>query len=184
MPTPGVDPTYIQNFFESQTGEAFNFFNAFTGGSFTQMSVFALSITPYITSSIIMQLLTIAIPKLEEMQKDGEDGRKKINEYTRYLSIALAVIEGAAIVIGFRNQGLFGTDNPQSSMTTAIVVAVAALTAGAAFMMWLGEQITEKGVGNGISIILLINIVARIPNDLSNLYQNYVAKPTDHDQIT
>lgn len=83
------------------------------------------------------------------------------------------------IVIGFRNQGLFGTDNPQSSMTTAIVVAVAALTAGAAFMMWLGEQITEKGVGNGISIILLINIVARIPNDLSNLYQNYVAKPTD-----
>lgn len=131
---------------------------------------FALNITPYITASIILQLLTIAIPRLEEMQKDGEDGRKKINEYTRYLSIALAVIEGAAIVIGFRNQGLFGTDNPQSSMTTAIVVAVAALTAGAAFMMWLGEQITEKGVGNGISIILLINIVARIPM----IYQTYI----------
>ena len=92
LPTPGVDPTYIQNFFESQTGEAFNFFNAFTGGSFTQMSVFALSITPYITSSIIMQLLTIAIPKLEEMQKDGEDGRKKIAAITRYVTVALALI--------------------------------------------------------------------------------------------
>ena len=106
MPTPGVDPTYIQNFFESQTGEAFNFFNAFTGGSFTQMSVFALSITPYITSSIIMQLLTIAIPKLEEMQKDGEDGRKKIAAITRYVTVALALIESTAMAVGFGRQGL------------------------------------------------------------------------------
>ena len=93
LPTPGVDPTYIQNFFESQTGEAFNFFNAFTGGSFTQMSVFALSITPYITSSIIMQLLTIAIPKLEEMQKDGEDGRKKIAAITRYVTVCIPYVD-------------------------------------------------------------------------------------------
>ena len=177
IPIPGTKPDVMQNLFSSN--QSLGFLDVMTGGSFSRMSIFALNITPYITASIILQLLTIAIPRLEEMQKDGEDGRKKINEYTRYLSIALAVIEGAAIVIGFRNQGLFGTDNPQSSMTTAIVVAVAALTAGAAFMMWLGEQITEKGVGNGISIILLINIVARIPNDLSNLYQNYVAKPTD-----
>ena len=177
IPIPGTKPDVMQNLFNSN--QSLGFLDVMTGGSFSRMSIFALNITPYITASIILQLLTIAIPRLEEMQKDGEDGRKKINEYTRYLSIALAVIEGAAIVIGFRNQGLFGTDNPQSSMTTAIVVAVAALTAGAAFMMWLGEQITEKGVGNGISIILLINIVARIPNDLSNLYQNYVAKPTD-----
>lgn len=104
LPTPGVDPTYIQNFFESQTGEAFNFFNAFTGGSFTQMSVFALSITPYITSSIIMQLLTIAIPKLEEMQKDGEDGRKKIAAITRYVTVALALIESTAMAVGFGRQ--------------------------------------------------------------------------------
>ena len=96
LPTPGVDPTFIQQFFAANTGEAFNLFNAFTGGSFEQMSVFALSITPYITSSIIMQLLTIAIPKLEEMQKDGEDGRKKINKMSRYVTVALALIQSTA----------------------------------------------------------------------------------------
>ena len=101
LPTPGVNPEYIQGFFENQTGDAFNFFNAFTGGSFTQMSVFALSITPYITSSIIMQLLTIAIPKLEEMQKEGEDGRKKIMAITRYVTVGLALFESTAMAIGF-----------------------------------------------------------------------------------
>ena len=101
LPTPGVDPTFIQNFFAQQTGDAFNFFEAFTGGSFTRMSVFALSITPYITSSIIMQLLTIAIPKLEEMQKDGEDGRKKIAAITRYVTVGLALIESIAMAVGF-----------------------------------------------------------------------------------
>ena len=174
LPIPEIDSAQISAYLKSTLGDSFSLLNSFTGGSFMQMSVFALSVTPYITSSIIMQLMTIVIPALEEMQKDGEDGRKKINEYTRYLSIALAVIEGAAIVIGFRNQGLFGTDNPQSSMTTAIVVAVAALTAGAAFMMWLGEQITEKGVGNGISIILLINIVSTMPNDFKNIYTQFI----------
>lgn len=172
IPIPGTKPDVMQNLFNSN--QSLGFLDVMTGGSFSRMSIFALNITPYITASIILQLLTIAIPRLEEMQKDGEDGRKKINEYTRYLSIALAVIEGAAIVIGFRNQGLFGTDNPQSSMTTAIVVAVAALTAGAAFMMWLGEQITEKGVGNGISIILLINIVSTMPNDFKNIYTQFI----------
>ena len=93
LPTPGVNPDYIKNFFAQNTGDAFNFFNAFTGGSFEQMSVFALSITPYITSSIIIQLLTIAIPKLEEMQREGEDGRKKIASFTRYLTVALALME-------------------------------------------------------------------------------------------
>ena len=93
LPTPGVNPSYIKEFFAQNTGEAFNLFNAFTGGSFEQMSVFALSITPYITSSIIIQLLTIAIPQLEEMQKDGEDGRKKLTKITRYLTVVLALIE-------------------------------------------------------------------------------------------
>ena len=139
LPTPGVDPTYIQNFFESQTGEAFNFFNAFTGGSFTQMSVFALSITPYITSSIIMQLLTIAIPKLEEMQKDGEDGRKKIAAITRYVTVALALIESTAMAVGFGRQGLLVDFN----FVNAAVVVVT-LTAGSAFLMWIGERINEK----------------------------------------
>ena len=106
LPTPGVDPTFIQDFFASQTGDAFNFFEAFTGGSFSNMSIFALSITPYITSSIIMQLLTIAIPKLEEMQKEGEDGRKKIAAITRYVTVALALIESIAMAVGFGRQGL------------------------------------------------------------------------------
>lgn len=106
LPTPGVDPTIVQNFFADQSGAAFNFFDAFTGGSFTQMSVFALSITPYITSSIIMQLLTIAIPKLEEMQREGADGRKKIAAITRYVTVALALIESTAMAVGFGRQGL------------------------------------------------------------------------------
>lgn len=169
LPTPGVDPTYIQNFFESQTGEAFNFFNAFTGGSFTQMSVFALSITPYITSSIIMQLLTIAIPKLEEMQKDGEDGRKKIAAITRYVTVALALIESTAMAVGFGRQGLLVDFN----FVNAAVVVVT-LTAGSAFLMWIGERISEKGVGNGISIVLLINIISRVPDDFVTLYNQFM----------
>ena len=169
LPTPGVDPTYIQNFFESQTGEAFNFFNAFTGGSFTQMSVFALSITPYITSSIIMQLLTIAIPKLEEMQKDGEDGRKKIAAITRYVTVALALIESTAMAVGFGRQGLLVDFN----FVNAAVVVVT-LTAGSAFLMWIGERINEQGVGNGISIVLLINIISRVPDDFVTLYNQFM----------
>ena len=169
LPTPGVDPTYIQNFFESQTGEAFNFFNAFTGGSFTQMSVFALSITPYITSSIIMQLLTIAIPKLEEMQKDGEDGRKKIAAITRYVTVALALIESTAMAVGFGRQGLLVDFN----FVNAAVVVVT-LTSGSAFLMWIGERINEKGVGNGISIVLLINIISRVPDDFVTLYNQFM----------
>lgn len=169
LPTPGVDPTYIQNFFANQTGDAFNFFDAFTGGSFSRMSVFALSITPYITSSIIMQLLTIAIPKLEEMQKEGEDGRKKIAAITRYVTVALALIESIAMAVGFGRQGLLKEYN---FVNAAIVVCT--LTAGSAFLMWIGERITEKGVGNGISIVLLINIISRIPNDLVTLFDQFV----------
>lgn len=169
LPIPGVNRDYFANWFEQQT--ALNFFDAMTGGSFTTMSIFALNITPYITSSIIMQLLTIAIPKLEEMQKDGEDGRKKIAEYTRYVTVALALIESIAMAIGFGNSGLL-----EGGITfTNVAVITASLTAGSAFLMWLGERITEKGVGNGISIILLINIVSRIPNDLMLLYNKFIA---------
>ncbi len=169
LPTPGVDPTYIQNFFAENTGEAFNLFNAFTGGSFENMSVFALSITPYITSSIIMQLLTIAIPKLEEMRKEGEDGRKKITAITRYLTVGLALIESAAMAIGFGRQGLLVEYN---FVNAAIVVLT--LTAGSAFLMWIGERITEKGVGNGISIVLVINILSSVPRDMTSLFTQFV----------
>lgn len=173
LPAPGVDPTFIQNFFANQTGDAFNFFDAFTGGSFTQMSVFALSITPYITSSIIMQLLTIAIPKLEEMQKEGADGRKKIAAITRYVTVALALIESTAMAIGFGRQGLLVEFN---FVNAAIVVCT--LTAGSAFLMWIGERITEKGVGNGISIVLLINILSRVPEDFVKLYTQFIKGKT------
>ena len=169
LPTPGVNPTYIKQFFESVSGDTFNFFNAFTGGSFETMSIFALSITPYITSSIIIQLLTIAIPKLEEMQKDGEDGRKKIATMTRYVTVLLALIESTAMAVGFGRQGLLVKYN---FVNAAIVVLT--LTAGSAFLMWVGERITEKGVGNGISVVLLVNILSRVPNDLTGLYEQFV----------
>ena len=173
LPTPGVNPDYIKNFFAQNTGDAFNFFNAFTGGSFEQMSVFALSITPYITSSIIIQLLTIAIPKLEEMQREGEDGRKKIASFTRYLTVALALMESTAMAIGFGRQGLLQEYN---FVNAAIVVLT--LTGGSALLMWIGERITENGVGNGISIVLLINILSRVPSDLNTLFERFVKGKT------
>ena len=169
LPTPGVNSNYIKEFFAQNTGEAFNLFNAFTGGSFEHMSIFALSITPYITSSIIMQLLTIAIPKLEEMQKEGEDGRKKIAAITRYLTVGLSLFESTALAVGFGRQRLLVEFN---FVNAAIVVLT--LTAGSAFLMWIGERITEKGVGNGISIVLVINIVSRIPNDMTSLFEQFV----------
>lgn len=170
LPIPGVDRNVFASWFASQGNDAFNFFDAVTGGSFTQMSVFALNITPYITSSIIMQLLTIAIPKLEEMQRDGEEGRKKIAEITRYLTVALALIEAIAMSIGFYR----GNYLDEKSILSVIQV-VLTLTAGSAVLMWIGERITEKGVGNGISIVLVINIVSRIPQDFASLYEQFVA---------
>ncbi len=152
------------------------FFDAMTGGSYEKFSIFTLSISPYITSSIIMQLLTIAIPKLEEMQKDGEDGRKKIQVITRYVTIALSLIQGSAMAITYYNKGVFGPIADDSALRHwgTIVLAVAVMTAGSALLMWMGENITEKGVGNGISIILLINIVSTMPDDIINLFDKFV----------
>ena len=169
LPCPGIDSALFAEWFSSQTNGAFNFFDAITGGSFNEMSVFALSITPYITSSIIMQLLTIAIPKLEEMQRDGEEGRKKIASITRYVTIALALIESIAMAIGFGRMGYL-----MDYSVFSVIQVVCILTAGSAVLMWIGEQITEKGVGNGISIVLVINIVSRIPADMSTLYEQFV----------
>ncbi len=174
IPVPGTDASVVaETLSKLGSGGAFGFFDALTGGSFSEVSIFALNITPYITSSIIVQLLTIAIPKLEEMQRDGEDGRKKLAEITRYLTVVLAIVEATAMSIGFGNQGLFG-DLTGMQKTTAIITAVVAMTAGSTFLMWMGEQITEKGVGNGISIILLINIIARIPSDFATLFNKFV----------
>lgn len=171
LPAPGINTGFFANWFEqqAQNGDAFNFFDAFTGGSFMRMSVLALNITPYITSSIIMQLMTIAIPKLEEMQREGADGRKKIASITRYVTVALALIESSAMAIGFGRQGLLQTYNAFS-----VITVIAALTAGSAFLMWIGERITENGVGNGISIVLTINILSRVPEDIALLFQKFV----------
>ena len=169
LPVPGINRGFFADWFSQQTGDAFNFFDAFTGGSFLNMSVLALNITPYITSSIIMQLMTIAIPKLEEMQRDGADGRKKIASITRYVTVVLALVEASAMAIGFGRQGLLQTYNAIN-----VVTVIVALTAGSAFLMWIGERITEHGVGNGISIVLTINILSRMPQDITQLFAQFV----------
>ena len=169
LPIPGIETSFFANWFAKQTTDVFGVFNAMTGGSFSSMSIFALSITPYITSSIIIQLLTIAIPKLEELQKDGEDGRKKIQEYTRYTTVGLALIESSAMAIGFGRQGLLIDYNAWN-----IIIAIVTMTTGSALLMWIGEQITEKGVGNGISIVLLFNILSSVPDDMKTLYYRFI----------
>lgn len=173
LPVPGVNTAFFADFFKNNSNEAFSFLNAFTGGGFDNFSIFALSITPYITSSIIIQLLTIAIPSLEEMQRDGEDGRKKITALTRYVTVGLALFESVAMAVGFGNKGLL------NDMTLInVIVAVASLTAGSAFLMWAGEQINDKGVGNGISMVLLINILSRIPTDMVTLFNKFIKGKT------
>ena len=171
LPVPGVNREYFSNWFAAQTGDAFSFFDAFTGGSFLNMSVLALNITPYITSSIIMQLLTIAIPKLEELQREGEEGRKVMIAITRYVTVALALLEGGAMAIGFGRQGLLEEYNAFN-----VIMVIATLTAGSAFLMWIGEQITVHGVGNGISIVLIINIISRMPQEVAGLFTQFVGQ--------
>ena len=172
LPVPGIRIEEFVNWFQQKVGAADSsgFLSAITGGSFENMSILALNITPYITSSIIMQLLTIAIPKLEEMQKDGEDGRKKIVAITRYVTVGLALIESAAMAFAFWNGGMLDSKNALN-----VITIIATLTAGSAFLMWVGEQITEHGIGNGISIVLVINIISRMPEDMGTLWSQFIA---------
>ena len=156
IPVPGVNSSYFESWFKQNAGDAFNFFDAFTGGSFSSMSILALSITPYITASIIVELLTIAIPALEEMQRDGEDGRKKLVAITRYLTVGLSLFESVAMAVGFGNQGLI----PNMNFAKAFTVVVC-LTAGSCYLMWVGEQMTEKGVGSLYETFVSGKTVAR-----------------------
>ncbi|MCF0143334.1 MAG: preprotein translocase subunit SecY [Parasporobacterium sp.] len=173
IPLPGTDPEVIKEVLGGLASGGFGFFDALTGSSFSQMSIFALNITVYITASIVIQLLTIAIPKLEEMQKDGEDGRQKIANITRYITVGLALLESTAMSIGFGRQGIYG--NITGGMYTwTVICSILTLTGGAMLVMWMGEQITEKGVGNGISLILLINIVSTMPGDFTALFEQFV----------
>ena len=160
LPAPGVDGEVFKQWWASQSADGLGFFNAITGGSFLNMSVFALNITPYITSSIIIQLLTIAIPKLEEIQRDGEEGRKKMVALTRYVTMT----------IGFYRGGYLTGQGP-----LAVIEVITGLTAGSAVLMWIGERITEKGIGNGISIVLVINIISRMPEDMGTLWSQFIA---------
>lgn len=168
---PGVDVDAVQQTLDNLLGTEGNaLLGMFSGGSLENMSILALNVSPYITSSIIIQLLTIAIPALEDMQRDGEEGRKKMNAITRYVTVILAILQAAAISVSLKQANSLGSDANWFTVVTMIIC----LTAGSTLVMWFGERISEKGIGNGISILLLINIVSRMPNDFSNLYTMFV----------
>lgn len=162
IPVPGIDTAQIKAIIEK--GALFGFFDFVSGGALKNFSIFAMSITPYINASIIMNLLTIVIPKLEELSKEGEAGRKIIAQYTRYGAVALALIQGIGMSAGFRSAVI-------DKGFASIAVIVISLTAGTAFLMWLGEQITDKGIGNGISLIIFAGIVSRLPLTAYQLFQ-------------
>lgn len=163
---PGVNSEFLKSYFGDN--EAFNLMNAFTGGGLERLSVFALGVTPYITSSIIIQLFTISFPRLEQLAKEGESGRKKLTKYTQYVTLVLSLVSSISMVIGFRNQMLI----TKNYLTYAVVVAT--LTGGSMILVWLGNRITEKGIGNGISMILLFNILSRMPQDMKTLYECFM----------
>jgi preprotein translocase subunit SecY len=168
IPTPGVDPAEIRRFFLEQGGGIFGLFNLFSGGALEQLSIFALGIMPYISSSIIFQLLTVVIPKLDELRKEGESGRRVITRYTRYGTVALALIQGMLMAFALEN-GAFGPRAVIDPGWGFRIMAVLTLASGTAFIMWLGEQISERGIGNGISLVIFSGIVVSIPSAASNL---------------
>jgi preprotein translocase subunit SecY len=165
VPTPGVNVDALKRIISQ--GTVFEIFNLFSGGALEQFSVFALGIMPYISASIILQLLTVVVPALDKLQKEGEAGRKKITQWTRYGTIVLSVIQGLGISFGLEQQGVL---LPGTSGISFYVLTVTTLTAGTAFIMWLGEQITERGIGNGISLIIFAGIVTRIPSGMRDAW--------------
>ena len=165
--TPGVDRVALGKAFANLNGTLFGFINMFSGGAFEQASIFALGIMPYISSSIIMQLLTVVVPTLERLQKEGEAGRRKINQFTRYGTIVLAVIQGLGIA-NYLIQGPGGMQVVEDPGPFFFFITIATLTAGTTFVMWLGEQITERGIGNGISLIIFAGIVSQFPAGAMN----------------
>jgi preprotein translocase subunit SecY len=172
IPTPGIDGAALAAFFDARQGTLFGLFDMFSGGALSQMSVMALGIMPYISASIILQLLTVVVPHLEKLKKEGEQGRKKITQYTRYGTVILSVVQGFGIAVGLERMS-----GPGGAMVVPIggwgfrLLTVVTLTAGTAFLMWLGEQITERGIGNGISLIIFSGIVARFPVAVTNTFR-------------
>jgi preprotein translocase subunit SecY len=172
IPTPGIDGAAVSAFFAEQQGTLFGLIDMFSGGALNNMSVMALGIMPYISASIILELLTVVVPYLEKLKKEGEQGRKKITQYTRYGTVILSIIQGFGIAIGLERMS-----GPGGAMVVPIggwgfrLLAIITFTAGTAFLMWLGEQITEKGIGNGISLIIFSGIVARFPQAVGNSFR-------------
>ena len=172
IPTPGIDGIALKAIFDKAQGTLLNLFDMFSGGALEQLSVFALGIMPYISASIILQLLTVTIPHLERLSKEGEQGRKKITQYTRYGTVVLSIIQGFAISVGLENM-----TSPGGAPVVLFpgwefrMMTVITLTAGTAFIMWLGEQITERGIGNGISLIIFAGIVTRLPGAITNSFR-------------
>lgn len=172
IPTPGVNNDALAAFFKAASGTLLGLFDMFSGGALSQLSVFALGIMPYISSSIILQLLTVVVPTLERLSKEGEAGRRKITQYTRYGTVILSVIQGFGIAAGLESmQGPGGEAVVMHGGWAFRLITVITLTAGTAFIMWLGEQITERGIGNGISLIIFAGIVAGIPNAFGNTFR-------------
>ncbi|MGO4884836.1 MAG: preprotein translocase subunit SecY [Bryobacteraceae bacterium] len=169
IPTPGVNVDRWQEFLSRNSGGIFGFFDLFAGGNIRRFTVFALGIMPYITASIILQLLTVVVPTLEKLQKEGELGRRKITQWTRYLTIALSIIQSFGIAQGLQHSNGGFVDNPGWGF---VLLTIISLTTGTAFIMWLGEQISDRGIGNGMSLIIFAGIVVGLPNAISNIYRN------------
>jgi preprotein translocase subunit SecY len=167
IPVPGIDPAQLQQLFQGQQGGILSLFNMFSGGALSRFTIFALGIMPYISASIIMQLMTYVVPSMEQLKKEGEAGRRKITQYTRYFTLALALFQSYGISVALSNQPNLVL-NPGFGFT---LTAVVSLTAGTMFLMWLGEQITERGLGNGISILIFAGIAAGLPNALGGLFE-------------
>jgi len=167
IPVPGINPDRLAQLFEQNQGTILSLFNMFSGGALERMSIFALGIMPYISASIIMQLMTAVVPQLEQLKKEGESGRRKISQYTRYGTVVLATVQAIGLAVGLASQGItFGAN------FSFYIVAVSSFVAGAVFLMWLGEQITERGIGNGISLLIFASIVAGLPGAIGQSFES------------
>ncbi len=172
VPTPGINVTVFQQYFNQLGGSLFGLMSMFSGGSLSRMSVFALGIMPYITAQIILQLLTVVSPTLEKLQKEGELGRRKITDYTRWMTVGLSAFQALGIAVALERETMSGVPMVHNPGISFVLTTVLALTAGAVFIMWLGEQITARGVGNGMSLLIFAGIVVGLPGAVGSLYQN------------
>src|ERR1700690_2735736 len=172
IPTPGINTDLLQRLFEQSRGSVLGIIDLFSGGNLRRLTIFALGIMPYITASIILQLLVVVWPYLERLQKEGDLGRRKITQYTRYLTIVLSSFQSFTIAVTLEHQGLSGQSLVYHPGPRFVLMTMLTLTTGSAFIMWLGEQISDRGIGNGMSHIIFAGIVVGLPRGVSNIYRN------------